>query len=146
MDTQSVVQAVFAAIEAGDMARVESYMTDDFAFSGPVPQPIGKTEFLALQGALVAAMPDWKFNAKNFKVQGSKVTGTVQITATHTATLSPIMPGMSPVPATGKKVALPEEPVNITVRNDKVASLEAAQVPGGGVPSILAQIGIQMPH
>lgn len=142
MDTLAVVQAFYAATEAGDMARIESYMTDDFTFSGPVPKPIGKTEYLALQGALLAAMPNWKLNAKNFKVQGNKVTVTVQVTGTHTATLSSIRPGMSPIPASGKKIALPEERVNITVRDNKLASLEVGQVPGGGVPGILAQIGV----
>jgi ketosteroid isomerase-like protein len=69
MDAQAVVQAFYAAIEAGDMAKVESYMTDDFTFSGPVPKPIGKTEFRAFMDTLLAAMPDLKLNAKNFKVQ-----------------------------------------------------------------------------
>src|SRR5262245_51829710 len=142
MDAQTVVQAFYAAIEAGDMARVESYLTDHFTFSGPVPQPMSKTEFRAFMDALLAAMPDLKLNAKNFQVQGSKVTLTVQLTATHTATLHPIRPGMSPMPATSKKVALPEERVTITVRDDKLASLEVAPVPGGGVPGLLAQMRV----
>jgi predicted ester cyclase len=146
MDAVALVQAAFAATEAGDMAKAGSYMTDDFAFSGPMPQPLGKAEFLALQGALVAALPDWKFNAKDFKVQGNKVTATVQITGTHTATLSPIMPGMPPIPATGKKVALPPEPFSVTLRGDKLAAFEVAQTPAGGVPGLLAQIGAPMPH
>src|SRR5258708_18531729 len=48
-----------------------------FKFSGPVPQPVGRADFLALQGALIKALPDWKFNAKSFKVQGDKVMFTV---------------------------------------------------------------------
>ena len=146
MDSVALVKAAFAATEAGDMAKAGSYMTDDFMFSGPVPQPIGKTDFLGMQGALHAALLDWKFNAKNFKAQGDKVTFAVQITATHTKTLNPVMPGMPAVPATGKKVALPEEHIVVTLRGDKIASLEVDQVPGGGVPGVLAQIGVKMPH
>lgn len=146
MDPQTIVRETLTAIETGDVAKAGSHMTDDFKFSGPVPQPIGKSEFLAMQTALVAAMPNWKFNAKNYKTQGNKVTLTVQITATHSATLKPVMPGMSSVPASGKKAALPEEAMTITLRGDKIASLEAAQVPGGGVPGLLAQIGVQVPH
>jgi predicted ester cyclase len=142
MDAQTVVQAFYAAIEAGDLARMASYLSDHFTFSGPVPQPMGKTAFRAFMDALVAAMPDLKLHTKNFQVQGSKVTLTVQLTATHTAPLHPIRPGMSPMPATGKKVTLPEERVSITVHDDQLASVEVAQVPGGGVPGILAQIGI----
>ena len=146
MDAEKLVRETLAAMEAGNTAKGGDNMTDDFKFSGPMPQPIGKADFLALQGALIKALPDWKFNAKSFKVEGNKVTFTVKITGTHTATLNPIMPGMSPVPATGKKVALPEEPATMTIRGDKLASFEAAQVPGGGVPGLLAQIGVQMPH
>ena len=146
MDAQTTVRDTLTAIEAGDMAKAASHMTDDFTFSGPVPQPIGKAEFLALQGALITAMPNWKFNAKNYKTQGNKVQLTVQITATHSATLTPLMPGMPTVPASGRKAALPLEPMTITLRDDKLASLEAEQVPGGGLPGLLAQIGVQLPH
>jgi SnoaL-like domain len=141
MDAQTVVQAFYNAIDSGDLARAESYMTDDFTFSGAVPRPIGKPEFRAFMDALLAAMPDVKLNAKNITVQGSNVSLTVQLTATHTATLPPIKPGMLSISATGKKITLPRERVNIALRDDKLASLEVAQVPGGGVPGLLAQIG-----
>ena len=146
MDAEKLVRDTLAAMEAGDVAKAGGNMTDDFVFSGPVPQPIGKAEFLGLQGGLVKAIPDWKFNASNFKVQGNTVSGTVQITGTHTATLDTHIPGMPPVPATGKRIALPQEPFTITLRGDKVASFEAAQVAGGGVPGLLAQIGVALPH
>jgi hypothetical protein len=146
MDAQKLVRDTFTAMEAGDMAKAGGYLTDDFMFSGPVPQPIGKADFLGLQGALVKAIPDWKFNSSNFKVQGDTLKGTVQITGTHTETLAPIMPGMPPVPATGKRVTLPQEPFTVTIRGDKLASFEAAQVAGGGVPGLLAQIGVALPH
>jgi predicted ester cyclase len=146
MDAEKLFRDVLAAIESGDMAKAGNYLTGDFTFSGPVPQPIGKAEYLGLQGALIKAIPNWKFNAKNIKVQGNTVTATLQITGTHTQTLAAIMPGMSPVPATGKKITLPQEPLTVTMRGDKMASLEAGHVPGGGVPGLLAQIGVQLPH
>lgn len=146
MDAEKLVRDTLSAMEAGDTAKAGSSMTDDFVFSGPVPQPIGKAEFLGLQAGLVRAIPDWKFNASNFKVQGNTVSGTVQITGTHTATLETHIPGIPPVPATGKRIALPQEPFTFTLRNDKIASFEAARVPGGGVPGLLAQIGVSMPH
>ena len=146
MNAEQVVRNFFAAVEAGDTVQANNFLTDDFTFSGPVPQPIGKAEFLALSSALRDAIPDWKFNAQNFKVQGNTVTVTVQITGTHTATLQPHIPGIPAVPATGKKIALPQEPITMQVRGDKIASFEVTPVPGGGVPGILAQIGVQMPH
>jgi predicted ester cyclase len=146
MDNEKLVRDTFAAFEAGDTAKAGSYLADDFTFSGPVPQPIHKAEFLKLQGALVKAIPNWKFNPSNMKTQGNKVMTAVQITGTHTGSLTPVMPGMSAAPATGKKVSLPQEQVTFTVKNDKLASFEVTPIEGGGLPGILTQIGVPVPH
>jgi hypothetical protein len=74
------------------------------------------------------------------------VAGTSQITGTHTTTLPPILPGMPAIPPTGHKVMLPVEPIKATIRGDKIAHFEVAATPGGGVPGLLAQIGVQMPQ
>ncbi|MCL4396105.1 MAG: nuclear transport factor 2 family protein [Chloroflexi bacterium] len=76
MNGTDTVKALLAAIEAGDMAKASGLMTDDLTFSGPVPQPIAKNEYVGLQGALVAAMPDWKFNATDFKEDGERKAAT----------------------------------------------------------------------
>ena len=55
--------------------------------------------------AVVTAMPDWAFNITDIQEDGDKVTLKSHITGTHTGLLE--LPGMPPIPATGKKVALP---------------------------------------
>jgi hypothetical protein len=49
------------------------------------------------------------------------------------------------VPATGKKVSLPAEASTFTIKNGKIARLDVAPTPGGGVPGILSQLGVPMP-
>ncbi len=145
MSALDVVKGGFAAAESHDWKKFESYVGDDFVFSGATPQPVGKKEFVGLQIALQEAMPDWKFNATNWKENGDKVTVDMQITGTQTKELSLPMPGFPKVPATNKKVSLPNAPGTFTVKGDKLTGFAVTDVPGGGLPGILVQLGVKMP-
>ena len=114
--------------------------------AGPVPEPVGKREFLGLQTALVKALPDWKFNATDFKHNGEQMTARFQITGTHTGEISLPMPGFPKVPASGKHVSLQKKSITISLNNGKISRLEAAKVPGGGVAGVLTQLDIPMPQ
>ena len=145
MSAMDVVKEVLAATEAGDFARVESLIAEDFTLSGPVPMPVGKREFAGLMMALRQAMPDWKFNPGEFKENGDQVTVPFQITGTHTGELQLPLPGLPSIPATGTRVSLPSEPSTFTVKGGKLAKLEVADIPGGGVMGILSQLGVNLP-
>lgn len=145
MTKTETIKAFSAALEARDFEKAASYLSDDFVFSGPLPQPIGKQEFIAVQKAFGDAFEDWSFNSHDEVEQGDKAIAAVQITGTHTSDLVLPMPGIPPIPATYKKVSLPEEHLEFTFKGDKIASLTSDNVPGGGVPGALQQIGIQLP-
>jgi predicted ester cyclase len=145
MNDIDVVKAGLAASEAGQAGKFADMLTDDMVFAGPVPKPVGKQEFVGLMTALVAAIPDWKFNGQDFKQDGDKVTTVFQITGTQTRELNLPIPGFQKFPASGKHVALPKEGITVTVKNGKIARLESAVVPGGGVNGVLAQLGVPMP-
>ena len=53
--------------------------------------------------------------------------------------------GVQSLPATGKHVQLPYEPLTITAKNGKITRIESEHVEGGGVPGVLAQLGVKMP-
>ncbi|HET6845752.1 MAG TPA: nuclear transport factor 2 family protein [Anaerolineales bacterium] len=145
MTAMDIVKEGLMAADSGNFGKLAELLADDMVFAGPVPEPVGKREFLAIQSAMQAGMPDWKFNATDFKEDGDKVTVTLQITGTQTAELKLPMPGMAPIPATGKRISLPKEPTTFTVKNGKVTRLESAAVPGGGVMGVLAQLGVPLP-
>ena len=115
-------------------------------FAGPMPKPVGKREFIGLQTALVAAIPDWKFNAGEYKEQGDKVMVKAHISGTHTRPLSLTPMGIQSLAPTGKKVQLPYENLTVTVKNGKATRIDAEHVEGGGVPGVLAQLGVKMPQ
>ena len=141
-----IVKAALAAAEAGDFNKLSGMLADDMVFAGPVPEPVGKREFIGVQSAMEAGIPDWKFNASDYKENGDKVTVNLQITGTQTKELKLPMPGMAPIPATGKHVSLPKEPATFTVKNGKISRLEVTSVPGGGVMGVLGQLGVSVPH
>jgi len=143
MSKTETVKAFSSALESKDFDKAASYLSDDFTLTGPTPQPVGKNEFIGIQSAFILAIPDWSFNDHDVQEQGDKVTGAVQITGTHTEPL--VLSGMPPIPATGKKISLPEEHLEFTFKGDKIASLTSDNVPGGGIPGVLQQIGVQMP-
>ena len=145
MNAIDVVKAGLTASESGQTSKFSNSLTDDMVFAGPVPQPVCKHEFVGLMTALVAAIPDWKFNTTDYKENGNQVTVTFQITGTQTGELNLPMPWFPKLPATGKHVSLPKEPATVTVKDGKISRLEAAVVAGGGVAGVLAQLGVSMP-
>lgn len=145
MNKSETVKAVVNAIEAQDWARAASYLTADYTFSGAVPQPISGEQWLGIHRALSAALANFRFNLSNLKEEGSHVTGTVQITGTHTGELRLPIPGIPAIPATGKQVNNAEEPITVTFRDDKIADWHVEQVPQGGLPGILSQLGVALP-
>jgi hypothetical protein len=145
MSATDFVKEGLAAVEAGDFKKLDSLVADDMVFTGPLPMPLGKKEFIGLQSALHAALPDWKFNPSDFKEDGDRVTVMFQITGTQTGELSLPMPGVPKVPPSGKKISLPKEPSTFTVKNGKLTKLEVSSSAGGGVTGILSQLGVKMP-
>jgi hypothetical protein len=145
MNAIEVVKAGLATSESGQPDLFAQWLSDDMVFAGPLPKPVGKHEFVGLQSAMVAAMPDWKYNGKDFKQNGETVTATFQISGTQTAELNLPMPGFIKVPASGKHVSLPVEGMTFTVKNERITRIESAGVAGGGVAGVLTQLGASMP-
>lgn len=146
MNAVETVRAVLAAIEASEWERARSYLADDFTFGGAVPQLIGPDAWLGVHRALGAAMPDFAFNARDFHDENGKVDLQVQITGTQTRELALPVPGIAPIPPTGRRISQPTENCSVTLRENKLVSYVVSEVPGGGLPGILAQLGAPMPE
>ena len=144
MSNADIVKKGMNAWEQGDEATLAPLVADDFVLTGPTPQPLGKAEFLGLMHTLHAAMPDFAFNASSYEEQGDAVVVRSHITGTHTGTLS--LPGMPSLPATDKKVALPEEVQTYTVKDGLLQALVTDGRPDSGIPGMLMQLGVLLPQ
>ena len=109
-----------------------SFLTDDMVFAGPVPQPVGKKESVGLMTAMVAGIPNWKFNATDFRQNGNQVMVTFQFSGTQTGELKSAHARVPKNPPTGKHVSLPKEPSVFTLKDNKISRLEASAVPAAG--------------
>jgi predicted ester cyclase len=146
MQATAVVQSYLAAWESQDFDTMNKLLADNFQVVGAVPHPLDKRWVIADTKARWAAFPDWKFNAQIVREQGDIVTIITHVTATHTGTLIPPIPGMLPIPPTGKTIRQPQETTILTIRNNQLVEWKIEPVPGGGYPGILKQLGVAMPQ
>jgi hypothetical protein len=135
------VQAVIDAIEAQEWSKATSYLTEDFTFSGAVPQPISAEQWMGVHSALAAAFSNFNLHFQEAREESGKVFAKVQLTGDHTGELRLPIPGIPVVPATGKHFSVPAEPVIVSFRGEKISNYEVESVPNSGIPGILQQIG-----
>lgn len=144
MSNLELVQTGMKAWESNDVDTLSPLVAEDFVMTGPAPQPLGKAEFIGFMHVLLAAFPDFAFNVSRFEENGDTIIAHSHITGIHTGTLA--LPGLPPIQASGRKIALPEEVQTYTVKNAKLQSLVTDARPDAGVPGILAQLGVPLPQ
>jgi len=125
--------------------QVANYLTPDaVASGGALPQPMPAREAFQLMTALNQAIPDLRVEVQQVSVQGNQATVSVRISGTQTGPLNLPIPGIPAIPATGKRVSVPDKFI-LTVTGDKVSSFHVDSPADGGIPAMLAQLGIQAP-
>jgi hypothetical protein len=111
---------------------------------GVGPSTLNRTEFLNVHRSLNTGLPDFSFNHRIVKESGEQVEVKVRLTGTHKKDMHPPIPGLGTIKATNKQVRMPEENVSVTVKNNKITKVLLQQVPGGGLPGLLKQIGVDV--
>ena len=134
------------AFVSKDLDSAAAYFSDDFQFSGPVPEPIDGKTWMALMKTMNKAFPDIDYHARTLGVEGDVVRVTNKLTGTHTVDLDLSGMGMGVIPATGKSFSLPEELGEATVKNNKITSMHINAVKDGGLMGILKQLGVAPPQ
>ncbi|OGS35357.1 MAG: hypothetical protein A2293_14740 [Elusimicrobia bacterium RIFOXYB2_FULL_49_7] len=139
-----LVKKVFVLIETGYIKQAGASLTEDFEYIGPLPEPIRKNQFLNLHQALVSALPDWSYNIRMLQEEDDTVSLRTHITGTHTQELH--IPSMGVhSPATGRRIVMPLEPIEVKIRENRIASITVGRVRNGGVMGLLEQIGVELP-
>jgi len=128
-----------------DAEKTKALLTADAVASGGVlPEPMPAMEAFNMIGGLNSGFPDLKFEVEQVTVNGNQATVKAQVSGTNTGPLSLPMPGMPPIPPTGKKVSVKDSYI-VTVEGDKVSHLHVDSPADGGIPGMLAQLGVEMP-
>ena len=145
MENEKIAESFFNAIEKNDFTTAESYLSNNFKITGVGPEPLGAKEFLGVHRAFNKGMPDFKFNYKIGSVGKNIVETKVKLTGTHFKDMPSPAPGFPNIPATNKTLRMPEEKVRFTFKDNKIEALHIESVPGGGLPGVLKQLGVEIP-
>lgn len=146
MTITDIAKEALAALERGDVKLAASHLSDDLVFSGAVPEPMGKKQYLGVMRALLKGLPNWSFNARNWRQAGNTVTVDVRITGTHVEALPPVLPIAPPILATGRHVSLPDERLEFTFAGDSIVRIDIPPVLGGGILGVLKQLGVDLTY
>lgn len=143
MSVESVARELVSNMT--NVAKVKGMVTADAMASGGVlPQPMPIMETMNIISGLSAALPDLKFDIKEVTVKGNEATVKAVWNGTQTGALNLGMPGMPSLPATGKKVSVKDTYV-VTVQGEKVSHMRVDSPADGGIPAMMAQLGVKMP-
>ncbi len=141
MKKEQVLTTTLSEMEQKHWDNAEKNLSEDFKFEGGTSQPMGKKEWIQVHRALQSGMPDLKFNLQDVIPKSEdKLAAKVKVTGTHTSMLPPVLQGSEPLEATGKKVELPKEEVEVTFSGDKISRVYVYPVEHGGVPGIIEQL------
>ena len=145
MNKREIVQSVMDSIQKGDFVKAKSFLTDDFQFSGPIPQPVNREAWLAMSASLRTAFPDLDYHFKVIDTDGDIVKTTSQLSGTHTGSFDLEAMNMGVIPATDKRFSAKLEKTKITVKDNKITSWAVEPTDGAGLTAILDQLGVKSP-
>lgn len=140
MNKRETVQALMDNVQRGDLERARAMFADDFHFSGPVP--MDADGWFDMSNSLKTAFPDLNYHFKVIGADGDVVRSTRQLSGTHKGSLDLTSMEMGVIPATNRFFASRVEKTKITVKENKITAWVVETTDGGGLKSILGQLGV----
>jgi len=145
MDTKATVQSLMDAVQMGEFEKAKSYLSSDFKFSGPVPEPISAAEWMGMSANLKAAFPDLDYQFKIESVDGDTAHISAELKGTHKGDLDLTAMNMGVIPATGKTFKATLEHGVASLRDGKITAWAMERTEGAGLMAILGQLGVKIP-
>lgn len=131
-----------------DKQKLASIMADDFKMSEDGGGKVySKQEYLAvLCDCVLPAVPDFRWGAATNAETDNDGYAIVTVTATGHHTGAPLqLPGLEPVPASGKHFCLAEEVQKVKVVGDKVKEIVVLPTKGAGPRALYVALGGKLP-
>jgi hypothetical protein len=145
MEDLIVLNKFLNAIESQDIKTI----VDCLHYNMKLVNPIGtmdKLKYLNFKKSLYFAFPDFKYNPKIICKENGFYLVKINMTGTHTGVFINSMRDKTQyINPTGKRIVLPEQEMRYSIKGDKIYRIVAENVAGGGILSILRQIGVKLP-
>ena len=145
MNKSEIVQSLMDSIQKGDFNNARTLLADDFQFSGPIPQPINREDWLGMSASLKTAFPDLDYHFNVIGADDDIVKTTSQLSGTHRGSFDLTNMKMGVIPPTNKNFSAKLENTKITVKDNKVTSWAVEPTQGAGLHAILDQLGVKLP-
>lgn len=145
MNKREIVQGLINAIQNGDFEIAKAMLTNDFQFSGPVPEPLNAEAWLGMSASLKTAFPDLNYHFKMIGADGDVVKFTSQLSGTHNGSFDLTGMHMGMIPATNKAFSASQEKTKVTVKANKISSWAVEPNDGAGLMAILKQLDVKLP-
>jgi predicted ester cyclase len=137
---ETLAHAMFAAWETHDEQQMSRLLTDDFAFTGAISEPLDQEMFQVFRCILREVLPDWKFTVRGMAAHANTVHVMVHITATHCGALDVQLFGLPLplIPPTGKVVEWHTAVFTFTVEGERIVACHCDL----NLMSLLYQLGV----
>jgi len=145
MSAQPIPEVFLRYIEGlktHDVEKIAGTVSDELRFISAT-RTLGKPDFVKMIAALYTGFPDWHYDHDPIEWHGEQLAVKWRQGGTHNGVFA--MPGMEPVPPTGRKVIIPEHYFRYRLSGDKITVIHPEVVPGGAPRGILEQIGVELP-
>jgi predicted ester cyclase len=136
--TPPVLCSYIEGLKTHDVARIGRAVADDLAFV-TATRVLTKEQFLGMLRAIYAGFPDWHYEHDGPEFRQEVIAVKFRQGGVHTGTFA--LPGLDPIPATGRRVRIPEHYFFYKLRGDHIVEIRPEPVPGGAPFGILDQIG-----
>ena len=133
------------AVQKGDFEKAESFLSSDFKFSGPVPEPINTEAWMGMSKSLKKAFPNLDYHFQVKSMTGDIANISAKLKGTHSGDFDLTGMNMGVIPATNKSFATAHELGKVTVKGDKITSWATTPTEGAGLMAILGQLGVNPP-
>ena len=130
-------------LKAHDICAIAKTLSEEVKFVTQA-KTMDKTSILEFLAALYAGFPNWSYDHDE-PVRRDEGSYSIlwRQRGTHTAKLD--LPGFAAVPATGKKVVIPEQRFFYRVGSEGLTEIQPDPIPGGAPRGIFEQIGVEQP-
>lgn len=145
MNARETVKNLQSALQSGDFKKAKTFLSDDFKFSGPIPEPVNGEEWVEMSANLKAAFPNLDYHFGIEGAEGNVVNVSAQLSGTQSGNLDLTSMDMGVIPSTGKSFSAKREQADVTLHGDKIVSWAGQPTEGAGLVAILSQLGIQLP-
>jgi predicted ester cyclase len=138
----SVLISYMQGLSRHDVDQVADTVAADLRFIAAT-RVLNKEEFLAMLRALYGGFPDWHYDGDPVEARADCYAIKWRQGGTHCGTWA--MPGMNPIPPTGRRVTIPEHYFFYKIAGDKIVEINPEKISGGAPRGILEQIGVALP-